>query len=157
MSLGPSGRPVQDFIDVEDLRPADREGDGAREGIGRYRDLVDLARALGDDGIGDRVRQFGRHRARRDDRRERLLRARAPAIDDIEAPSKLLRDDPDIKVELNTESAPIEIVAQRFGAGVRLGEQVEKDMVALRTGPEARMIVVAGGITPGSSQRTATR
>jgi hypothetical protein len=35
-----------------------------------------------------------------------------------------------------------DIVAERFDAGVRLGEQVEKDMVAVRTGPDARMIVV---------------
>jgi DNA-binding transcriptional LysR family regulator len=67
------------------------------------------------------------------------------AIDTILWPvlSKLLRNYPDIKVELNTESALTDIVAERFDAGVRLGEQVEKDMVAVRIGPNAHMIVVA--------------
>ncbi len=57
--------------------------------------------------------------------------------------SKLLKDYPDIKIELNAESALTDIVAERFDAGVRLGEQVEKDMIAVRIGPDARMIVVA--------------
>jgi DNA-binding transcriptional LysR family regulator len=67
------------------------------------------------------------------------------AIDTILWPAlaKLLKDYPDIKVELNAESALTDIVAERFDAGVRLGEQVEKDMVAVRIGPDARMIVVA--------------
>ena len=67
------------------------------------------------------------------------------AIDTILWPAlgPLLRAYPDIKVELNAESALTDIVAERFDAGVRLGEQVEKDMIAVRIGPEARMIVVA--------------
>jgi DNA-binding transcriptional LysR family regulator len=67
------------------------------------------------------------------------------AIDTILWPvlSKLLKGYPDIKIELNAESALTDIVAERFDAGVRLGEQVEKDMVAVRIGPDARMIVVA--------------
>ncbi len=55
----------------------------------------------------------------------------------------LLRDYPDIKVELVAESALTDIVAERFDAGVRLGDQVEKDMIAVRIGPQARMIAVA--------------
>jgi DNA-binding transcriptional LysR family regulator len=50
---------------------------------------------------------------------------------------------PDIKVEVNTESALVDIVAQRFDAGVRLGEQVAKDMIAVRIGPDWRFAVVA--------------
>ena len=57
--------------------------------------------------------------------------------------SKFLVDYPDIKVELAAESALTDIVAERFDAGVRLGDQVEKDMIAVRIGPLARMIVVA--------------
>src|SRR5271155_6265763 len=62
------------------------------------------------------------------------------AIDTILWPvlSKLLKGYPDIKIELNAESALTDIVAERFDAGVRLGEQVEKDMVAVRIGPDAR-------------------
>ena len=57
--------------------------------------------------------------------------------------SRFLPNYPDIKVELNAESALTDIVAERFDAGVRLGEQVEKDMIAVRIAPDARMIVVA--------------
>jgi len=35
-----------------------------------------------------------------------------------------------------------DIVAQRYDAGVRLGEQVAKDMIAVRIGPDFRMAVV---------------
>ncbi|MDX0624554.1 LysR family transcriptional regulator [Sinorhizobium medicae] len=66
------------------------------------------------------------------------------AIDTIIWPklSAFLVDYPDIKVELVAESALTDIVAERFDAGVRLGDQVEKDMIAVRIGPPARMIVV---------------
>ncbi|MBX5188374.1 LysR family transcriptional regulator [Rhizobium sp. NZLR3b] len=66
------------------------------------------------------------------------------AIDTILWPklSRFLADYPDIKVELNAESALTDIVSERFDAGVRLGDQVEKDMIAIRIGPLARMIVV---------------
>ena len=70
--------------------------------------------------------------------------------------SELLRDYPDIKVELNAESALTDIVAERFDAGVRLGEQVEKDMVAVRIGPDARMIVVAAPACFETRPRPAT-
>lgn len=50
---------------------------------------------------------------------------------------------PDVHVELNIEYAFADIVAHRFDAGVRLGEQVAKDMVAIRIGPDMRMAVVA--------------
>jgi DNA-binding transcriptional LysR family regulator len=67
------------------------------------------------------------------------------AIDTILWPklSRFLREYPDIKVELNAESALTDIVTERFDAGVRLGDQVEKNMIAVRIGPKARMIVVA--------------
>jgi DNA-binding transcriptional LysR family regulator len=56
--------------------------------------------------------------------------------------SKFLPDYPDIKVEINVDYGMTDIVAQRFDAGVRLGDQVEKDMVAVRIGPDWRMAVV---------------
>ena len=55
---------------------------------------------------------------------------------------RLLAAYPDIQVELNIESRLTDIVAERFDAGVRLGEQLAKDMVAVRIGPELRMAVV---------------
>jgi DNA-binding transcriptional LysR family regulator len=48
----------------------------------------------------------------------------------------------DIKVEVISESALTDIVTQRFDAGVRIGEQVAKDMIAVRIGPDLRMAVV---------------
>ena len=55
---------------------------------------------------------------------------------------KLLRKYPDIKIEITADNGLIDIVTQRYDAGVRLGEQVAKDMVAVRIGPEMRMAVV---------------
>jgi DNA-binding transcriptional LysR family regulator len=49
---------------------------------------------------------------------------------------------PDIKVELMIDYGLTDIVAERYDAGVRLGEQVAKDMVAVRIGPDLCMAVV---------------
>lgn len=49
---------------------------------------------------------------------------------------------PDIKVELAVDQSLADIVAERCDAGVRLGEQVAKDMIAVRIGPDIRMAVV---------------
>lgn len=59
------------------------------------------------------------------------------------AMARLLPDYPDLKVELFVESGLVDIVAGRFDAGVRLGEQVAKDMIAMRIGPDLRMAAVA--------------
>jgi DNA-binding transcriptional LysR family regulator len=56
--------------------------------------------------------------------------------------TKLLRQYPDIKVEIAIEYGLTDIVAQRYDAGVRSGEQVAKDMIAVRIGPDMRMAVV---------------
>jgi DNA-binding transcriptional LysR family regulator len=56
--------------------------------------------------------------------------------------AKLLRDYPDIKVEITIDYGLTDIVAQRYDAGVRSGEQVAKDMIAVRIGPDMRMAVV---------------
>jgi DNA-binding transcriptional LysR family regulator len=55
---------------------------------------------------------------------------------------RLLPDYPDIKVEITVDHGLTDIVAERYDAGVRLGEQVAKDMVAVRIGPDLRMAVV---------------
>jgi len=49
---------------------------------------------------------------------------------------------PDVKVEIWADYMLADIVAERFDAGVRLGEQVAKDMVAVRIGPDERFLVV---------------
>ena len=56
--------------------------------------------------------------------------------------AKLLREYPDIKVEIIIDYGLTDIVAQRFDAGVRSGEQVAKDMIAVRIGPDMRMAVL---------------
>jgi DNA-binding transcriptional LysR family regulator len=54
----------------------------------------------------------------------------------------LVREYPDIKVEIIIDYGLADIVAQRYDAGVRSGEQVAKDMIAVRIGPDMRMAVV---------------
>ncbi len=56
--------------------------------------------------------------------------------------AKVLPDYPDIKVEVDVDYALVDIVEGRFDAGIRLGEQVAKDMIAVRIGPDMRMAVV---------------
>lgn len=53
---------------------------------------------------------------------------------------------PDITVELFVEHGFTDIAAERFDAGVRLGESVAKDMIAVRVSPDGRLVPVA---TPG--------
>ncbi len=66
------------------------------------------------------------------------------AVDTILWPklAKFLARYPDIKVEMFIDNGLTDIVAQRFDAGVRAGEQVAKDMIAVRIGPDLRMAVV---------------
>ena len=56
--------------------------------------------------------------------------------------AELLPNYPDIKVELIVNYGLIDIVAERYEAGVRLGDQVAKDMIAVRIAPDLRMAVV---------------
>src|ERR687893_746168 len=56
--------------------------------------------------------------------------------------AKLLRDYPDIKAEIVIDNGLTDIVAERFDVGVRLGEQVAQDMIAVRIGPDVRFAVV---------------
>ncbi len=57
--------------------------------------------------------------------------------------ARLLPAYPDIKVELAVDTGFVDIVTERFDAGVRLGETVEQDMIAVRIGPDIRMAAVA--------------
>lgn len=103
--------------------------------------LATLRPALGD--IQTRIAELTRYR----DRPAGLVRITCsrtaaetilwPAIDAV------LQKYPDIQVELSADSSLTNIVTDRFDAGVRLGESVEKDMIAVRIGPDVRMAVVA--------------
>lgn len=55
----------------------------------------------------------------------------------------LLAAYPDLKIELSAESGFVDIVAERFDAGVRLGETVAQDMIAVPIGPDMRMAAAA--------------
>lgn len=56
--------------------------------------------------------------------------------------AELLPDYPDINVEIVVDFGLTDIVAQRYDVGVRLGDQVAKDMIAVRIAPDMRMAVV---------------
>ena len=56
--------------------------------------------------------------------------------------AKFLPQYPDIKVEIVIDYGLTDIVAERYDAGVRSGEQVAKDMIAVRIGPDMRMAIV---------------
>ena len=55
---------------------------------------------------------------------------------------KFLTKYPDIKVELSRDNGLTDIVTQRYDAGVRMGEQLAKDMISVRIGPDIRFAVV---------------
>ena len=59
---------------------------------------------------------------------------------------RFLPNYPDVRVEVMLDYGLTNVVAERFDAGIRLGEQVAKNMIAVRVGPDFRMAVVA---TPG--------
>lgn len=56
--------------------------------------------------------------------------------------SQLAIDYPDVRIEINVNYGLTDIVAQKYDAGVRLGDQVEKDMIAVRISPDLKMVVV---------------
>jgi DNA-binding transcriptional LysR family regulator len=66
------------------------------------------------------------------------------AIDTILLPklTPVMRQNPEVKVEFIVDYGLSNIVADRYDAGVRSGEQVAKDMIAVRIGPDMRMAVV---------------
>jgi DNA-binding transcriptional LysR family regulator len=67
------------------------------------------------------------------------------AVDTVLWPklAKFLPQYPGIKVEIVIDYGLTDIVAERFDAGIRSGEQVAKDMISVRIGPDLRMAVVA--------------
>ena len=56
--------------------------------------------------------------------------------------AQLLPDYPDIQVEISVNPGFVDIVAERFDAGIRLGETVAQDMVAVRIGRDLRLAAV---------------
>jgi DNA-binding transcriptional LysR family regulator len=74
----------------------------------------------------------------------RITAGEHPAISILQpALKRLLPDHPDVNVEIIVDYGLTDIVSEGYDAGVRMGEQVAKDMIAVRIGPEMRMAVVA--------------
>jgi DNA-binding transcriptional LysR family regulator len=73
----------------------------------------------------------------------RITAGEHPAISILQpALKRFLPDHPDINVEIIVDYGLTDIVAEGYDAGVRMGEQVAKDMIAVRIGPQMRMAVV---------------
>ena len=72
------------------------------------------------------------------------LNASDHAVDTVLLPrlTGFLQANPEVRVEVVMDQALTDIVAEGFDAGIRLGEQVDRDMVAVRIGPDIRLIVV---------------
>ena len=56
--------------------------------------------------------------------------------------SRVLPDYPDLRIEITIDYGLTDVVAQRYDLGVRNGDQIAKDMVAVRIGPDRRMVIV---------------
>ncbi|MBZ9700538.1 MULTISPECIES: LysR family transcriptional regulator [unclassified Mesorhizobium] len=73
----------------------------------------------------------------------RITAGEHPAISLLQpALKKFLPEYPEINVEIIVDYGLTDIVTEGYDAGVRLGEQVAKDMIAVRIGPEMRMAIV---------------
>ena len=56
--------------------------------------------------------------------------------------SKMVRDYPDVQIEINTDSRVSDLAEERFDAAVRLGELIGPDMIAVPAGPPLRLAAV---------------
>ncbi|MBD9650696.1 LysR family transcriptional regulator (plasmid) [Ensifer sp. PDNC004] len=57
------------------------------------------------------------------------------------AVKRLMAEYREISVEISIDQRFVDLVTERYDAGVRLGESIEKDMIAVRIGPDLRMVV----------------
>ena len=64
----------------------------------------------------------------------------APAL------STFLADHPDVILDIRIDDAPVDIIAEGFDAGIRLGELLDRDMIALAVGPDLRQVAVASPV-----------
>lgn len=73
------------------------------------------------------------------------INAPGPAVDHILCPLAFafMEAHPEVRVEIVSDAAIVDIVAEGFDAGVRFGQQLAKDMIALPLGPPLRYAIVA--------------
>ncbi|WP_113553500.1 LysR family transcriptional regulator [Hyphomicrobiales bacterium] len=57
------------------------------------------------------------------------------------AVKRLMAEYREVSVEISIDQRFVDLVTERYDAGVRLGESIEKDMIAVRIGPDLRMVV----------------
>jgi DNA-binding transcriptional LysR family regulator len=86
------------------------------------------------------------------------INAPAPAVEFVLAPlvAPFLEAYPDVTLEIISDAASIDIVEGRFDAGVRFGEELALDMVAVPLGPPLRYVVVGAPATWSAGARRAT-
>lgn len=68
----------------------------------------------------------------------------------------VMRDYPEIRIEIINDYGMADIVAQRYDIGVRLGDQVAKDMIAARIGPDLQMVIVGAPLYLAGRQTPVT-
>ena len=72
-----------------------------------------------------------------------MLPPAADFLPDTKLLPRFLKQYPDIRIEISSEAALTDIVAERFDAGIRIGQRVERDMVAVRVSKDVRIKLVA--------------
>jgi DNA-binding transcriptional LysR family regulator len=73
------------------------------------------------------------------------INAPGPAVDHVLCPLAIdfMRIHPDVKIEIISDAAVVDIVEQGFDAGVRFSKQLAQDMIAIPLGPPLRYAIVA--------------
>ena len=104
------------------------------------RQLADTLRPAFDD-IEDRLSRLNELRSQPAGT-IRLTTGRAAARDIVmPVADGLMAEFPDLNIEISVDHRLVDLVKDGFDAGIRLGEQLDKDMIAVRIGPELRMVV----------------
>ena len=103
--------------------------------------LAQVGPALGD--IRTALHGIGRLRERPAGRVRVVMPRLAASMVLVPKLARFTRDYPDVILDITTESRPVDIVAERFDAGIELGEFIQRDMIAIRVSPDQRAAIVA--------------
>jgi DNA-binding transcriptional LysR family regulator len=103
--------------------------------------LAQVSPALGD--IRTALDGIGRLRERPAGRLRLVMPRLAASMLLLPRLARFARDYPDVILDVTTESAPVDIVAGRFDAGIDIGEFIQRDMIAVRVSPDQRAAIVA--------------
>jgi DNA-binding transcriptional LysR family regulator len=103
--------------------------------------LTQVGPALGD--IRTALDGLGRLQERPAGRLRVVMPRLAAAMVLLPKLARFTRDYPDVSLDVTTESRPVDIVAERFDAGIELGEFIQRDMIAVRVSADQRAAIVA--------------